>query len=651
MRAFRWMALLVCGVSLACAAHRSTEPSSVLVDLSVEGIDMHVETFAVRIPEDWWAVGRPTHPVKTSESRVPVLQVVRSDDAGRSWRYEPEISGALSRLVQDVDLPQIERLEWYTPETGIAVGMLGQRLLRTQDGGRTWQAIASALHSGAVRSHGLSRAGPLTWLCGDSGHILLSDDQGASWTALEQSPFNDKDECAALSFLTPEDGWAVGTAETLWATQDGGKTWKGLRVPAQPSRTFLGFTAVSQLFGLVRLSPRVAWLWGISGLFKSADGGETWQLQPQAVPQDDTPFHVSRTASGRQVLTWTPPGLPIENWIPLFNMAWQATDHGVWSAHFPSLLPQQDLRFDMEGVRILDGPLLTRGQGVMTRLDGVRQASPTRWFGWAGAQVVISANAGRRWYRGGGASSRPIQELAPQSDGSLLAEVEGGRLWRSADEGRTWTPAHGLLDAYDFERVVGRAPGRRAPTPGQPRSPPESPFDCLLSQPRARLDVLSVRHGFVYTRSELHLERQPGGARLSGQLQPEGFFQAGAPVDVDMTLSHEAEARFLREWVEAATRPETRRRCRTGKEREVLMEWSCGSGPFQRSGTAEFRSDGCTPLEQESFSLQLFGKDHLHVPEEYARAVGLHEVARAALEAGAPERPADVPGAHPGATR
>ncbi|WP_147451424.1 hypothetical protein [Corallococcus llansteffanensis] len=586
--------------------------------------------------------------VKTSESTAPALQVFRSDDAGRSWRYDPETSRALSQLIPEVDYPEVERLEWYTPETGIVFGRLGPRLLRTTDGGRTWQLLSVPVQSGIFQTHALTRVGSRTWLCGHSGNILLSDDQGASWRTLAHSPFHAEDECAALSFLTPEDGWAVGTSATLWATQDGGRTWRALPAPVQPPQTFLGLPALSHLLGLVRLTPKVAWLWGSSGLFKSMDGGQTWRLQPQAEPPADAPFHVSRAPGGRQVLTWTPPGLPIEQWIPLFAWAWQASDHGVWSARFPVPPRHQDLRLDVKGVRVLDGPLLTRGQGVMTLLEGVRQASPTQWFGWAGAQVVISENAGRRWFRGGGASPRPIQELAPQRDGALLAEVEGGQLWRLGEEGHTWTPAQGLLDAHDFELVAGRAPGGRAPVPGQPRPPPESPFDCLLSQSQVRVDVWFGLHGFAETRSELHLEHQPGGARLSGRLQP-GIDKPEVPVDT--TLSREAEARFLREWVEAATRPETRKQCRMSTEHEVQVEWSCGSGPLQRSWKAEFRSDGCTPQTQEHRALLLYGKDSARSPAEYARAVGLHEVARAALEAGAPERPADVPGAHPGATR
>lgn len=649
MRAFRWMALLVCGVSLACAAHHSAEPSSVLVDLSVERIDMEVEVFAARTPEDWWAVGEGTPHVRTSESSAPALRVFRSDDAGRSWRYEPETSRALSQPLHDVDFPGIDRLEWYTPETAIALGRLGSRLLRTTDGGVTWQAVAVPLQSGGVRNHALARVGSRTWLCGDSGHILRSEDQGANWIALEHSPFNAEDGCGALSFLTPEDGWAAGTSATLWATQDGGKTWKGLPAPVQPFREFLGSLPPSRLFGIVRITPRVAWLWGSSGLFQSVDGGQSWRLQPPAESPGDLPFRVSRTPEGRQVLTRTPPELPVEEWVPLFEKAWKATDQGVWSAVARSGLPQF-LRLDVEGVRVLQGPLLTRGRGAMTRLDGVRQASPTRWFGWTGAQVVVSETAGRGWFRGGSASPRPIQELAPQRDGSLLAEVEGGRLWRSTDEGHTWVPAQHLMDAHDFARVAGREPGGKAPEPGQPSPPPGSPFDCLLSQSQVRLDVwFNVRGCFAETRSVLHFERRPGGAWLSGQLQV-GIVEPEVPVNT--MLSREEEARFLRQWVEAATRPETWMQCRSTTEREVKVQWSCGSGLLKRSWTAEFRSHGCSPLEGKLIGrLTANGIEAWSPSDDYARAVGLHEVARAALEAGAPERPADVPGAHPGATR
>ncbi len=111
--------------------------------------------------------------------------------------------------------------------TGWLVGARG-RIEQTKDGGASWGPLATppfratvgrqidcntvALHSGHV------------WIAGTPGtQVFHSGDGGATWQAYAtgiHSPIR------RLQFIDARRGWAVGDWGTLLSTQDGGKTWK-----------------------------------------------------------------------------------------------------------------------------------------------------------------------------------------------------------------------------------------------------------------------------------------------------------------------------------------------------------------------------------------------------------------------------------------
>src|SRR4051795_11230597 len=54
------------------------------------------------------------------------------------------------------------------------------------------------------------------------GHVVFSDDKGKTWTQAEVPVSSD---LTALSFPTPQRGWAVGHDGVVLATTDAGATW------------------------------------------------------------------------------------------------------------------------------------------------------------------------------------------------------------------------------------------------------------------------------------------------------------------------------------------------------------------------------------------------------------------------------------------
>lgn len=65
-------------------------------------------------------------------------------------------------------------------------------------------------------------AGKRLVAAGDYGHILYSDNGGQSW---QQASVPTRRMLTALTFVTPERGWAVGHDGLILATVDGGENW------------------------------------------------------------------------------------------------------------------------------------------------------------------------------------------------------------------------------------------------------------------------------------------------------------------------------------------------------------------------------------------------------------------------------------------
>src|SRR6185369_10757001 len=67
----------------------------------------------------------------------------------------------------------------------------------------------------------LALAGNRMVAVGERGHVLLSDDQGATWRQAKSVPT--RVMLTAVFFVDADYGWAVGHDETILNTVDGGE--------------------------------------------------------------------------------------------------------------------------------------------------------------------------------------------------------------------------------------------------------------------------------------------------------------------------------------------------------------------------------------------------------------------------------------------
>lgn len=226
--------------------------------------------------------------------------VVATSDGGRSWT-PLNVYRKTGRAIQ---IQRVDELNGWV--LGYENGFYW-----TNDGGETWQKKPDPLPERCSTS-----SNPLFFLdtkrgwavagygegCGDAEKkVIKTLDGGETWQSiysadletLESSNFPHIPE--SLSFSNPQHGWLTGDHK-LFETQDGGYTWQ--KVVGQYEKAHLRNPDL--------ISPRQGFILGNAGmgfgtdaLFKSNDDGKSWQqIFPNIVPLGDISFFGAKNGVG-----------------------------------------------------------------------------------------------------------------------------------------------------------------------------------------------------------------------------------------------------------------------------------------------------------------------------------------------------------------
>ena len=298
-------------------------------------------------------------------------------------------------------------------------------IVRTLDGGRTWTRIAAPATS-------LDYAGDYQAGSGVSG----------------------------LRFADPLDGWAYGPG--LWATHNGGKTWKQLTIPGLPNGAVAALEASAGAVQVVAYdgnttfriasSPVVSDALRVSTLSVPVGAGPVPEvqlvLQGQAgwVLENDRVVTAGARLVGGTWEAWQPPCLDALG--PATLAAANARElnavceFGVWG---PAPGDQQGQHL----YRSSDGGQTFVETGPQLAVSGpiAAPSASTIVAGGDGSQVVISVDGGLTW----SAASFPAQSTSfyvrylgftTATQGVLIASDPGSRthVLMTRDVGRTWTP-------------------------------------------------------------------------------------------------------------------------------------------------------------------------------------------------------------------
>jgi len=211
--------------------------------------------------------------------------VFKSADGGRNWRDMPAFPhgsyGAIGHLRVDPEDPDIAYMG--THET-ISIGGLppGGSLLRTLDGGVTWQSIqgfydpVNGLGFGIVTDLAIDPRRPATLHAVKESGYYRSDDRGLHWSRM----FLPLTDATALALDPRQEGVIyVAGPSGLFKSIDHGRSFSrnGIGLPLGPVAIGSGLVGrPSRLVVDPKRSSRVfAGIYG-RGVFVSEDGGETW---------------------------------------------------------------------------------------------------------------------------------------------------------------------------------------------------------------------------------------------------------------------------------------------------------------------------------------------------------------------------------------
>lgn len=272
----------------------------------------------------------------------------------------------------------------------------------------------------------LAMAGSRIVAVGERGHVLLSDDQGATWRQAKSVPT--RTMLTAVFFADAQYGWAVGHDETILNSVDGGETWTRSHFAPEAQQPLLDLWFANRVSGIA--------VGAYGAYFTTNDGGRTWASAKFSPPPAKVPMHDGEAAPDEGEL---PPDYHLNRIVGIGNRLYIAAEGG------------QLYRSDDRGAnwRVLpspyDGSLFglvpIRGEGLLA-------------FGLRG-NLFRSADAGETWTRLESHTTAMLTDGMAINDLRVVISGLAGVLLVSGDAGETFR----LTQQDDRKGVSALLPG------------------------------------------------------------------------------------------------------------------------------------------------------------------------------------------------
>jgi photosystem II stability/assembly factor-like uncharacterized protein len=348
---------------------------------------------------------------------VGAQRVLRTENGGATWE-------------QVANGPALSRIRCVDTLTCVATTPSGQSLMRTIDGGVTFTSVSpsSTKLLGAAFA-----AGRRVVAAGEDGVTVVSDDAGITWAPiggrLSQTFTRIRAVSASLVF-------AVGPKGSLARTGDGGRSWSPLGVSTTEdvvdvsfADAFVGY-AVDAAGTVLRtenggiswqilntgysatpqavlaLDPRTVLLIGGRGVLRSTDGGNTFSRMRARIVAAARLFNVDR--AGGRIFAYGSKNIVA------------SSDRGrTWKK---VLRPRKALLASLDFVSARTGFVLGQdGQLFKTRNGGRR---------WADLSAVGSDDATGMAFGSESRGYLTLSGFGEDSSGYVLHTTDGGRTWR-----------------------------------------------------------------------------------------------------------------------------------------------------------------------------------------------------------------------------
>lgn len=270
------------------------------------------------------------------------------------------------------------------------------------------------------------------WVLDDAG-VRLTHDAGESWSVVTPpSLLGAAARIRGVGFYSASLGWVVATSRAdqsglqgvdVFRTSDGGATWRQTEI-APPSLANVDAgtapASVSSPDGVrvwVNLKAVSSAIFNVGDLYRSGDGGATWEQQE--APSGDA----VRFFSGAE--GWTTAGPAHE------RLMWTQDGGRKWSDVTQAVLPQT-----IAGASIRFGlPAQLSDTGRMATVETVN-GTATKTI------IVVSEDRGKTWSVRAQRTIEPTRTLEAVAVGQHVELVSSGGTGdeSSSDQGRTWTP-------------------------------------------------------------------------------------------------------------------------------------------------------------------------------------------------------------------
>src|SRR5262245_27702441 len=261
-----WQALGPQGGYVECVALDPQNPATVYAGVYTSGVWKSADRGATWAPtgagpDAVYAIAiDPTDPSRLYASGYN--SVSRSDDAGATWT-RIEVAPTGSREVYALAIDPQNPSTVYAGAASFAGPQMGG-VLKSEDGGTTWSQANAGLTDIEVYALAMDPQTASTLYAGTEGGLFKSIDGAATWAA---TAITDEVRTIAIDPVTPSVVW-VGTETGLARSTDGGLTW---------TEIVLGLAGEVDSIAIIPTAPATVYASGRNiTTWKTTDGGATW---------------------------------------------------------------------------------------------------------------------------------------------------------------------------------------------------------------------------------------------------------------------------------------------------------------------------------------------------------------------------------------
>lgn len=282
-----------------------------------------------------------------------------------------------------------------------------------------------------------------------AGQIWRTTDGARSWSQVASST----EPLAAITFVTPLAGYAVGEKDTMLRTEDGGQTWRamGLKLPAgTPARDLLDISCAGTNTCLMATGTGSGSY--SSTIMRTTDGGLTGQLTPAFIGSSANLWvlAVASTQSGGAVTVGSDGATSVsdDGGATFATQASEMVDFGdvfeqarirLGASPLEAYIPAEYGRL----AHTKDGGLSWELLRIQTNKQVLDAAFPSSRTGFAlvhGGAVYDTENGGRSWSKCGSAGRAPGALIAASTRTVIVTSARG--IWRSTNGCQSFQHIH-----------------------------------------------------------------------------------------------------------------------------------------------------------------------------------------------------------------